>query len=309
MLTVENIEKDLRDADGADAPAPSDAQTTTGLKRKSQTPDAAHTNTAAERKALDEFASLISDKPRQGVTRYRLIITEERHDKIDMLFDQEIPPMESGDGLAVSNRPTLDAMVWLPLRLGRRQGFRRGTALRRNTPRRADLRRWRGGGQTLRRGVANTARTIRLPVHAHDLLKQIDKARGMLESKLGRPPTLDELSVEVGHPPAKIEEILASARIAKSLDDGLSDDGDMTLGDLAESSRMNHIMREKSARFRKKRRFLPNLRQDPELRAAFGRRGGGSAATTRPASRRWFAARPGCSWRRRSWCCRSVGLC
>jgi RNA polymerase sigma factor (sigma-70 family) len=87
--------------------------------------------------------------------------------------------------------------------------------------------------QAITRGVANTARTIRLPVHAHDLLKQIDKARGMLESKLGRPPTLDELSVEVGHPPAKIEEILASARIAKSLDDGLSDDGDMTLGDLA----------------------------------------------------------------------------
>jgi RNA polymerase sigma factor (sigma-70 family) len=87
--------------------------------------------------------------------------------------------------------------------------------------------------QAITRGVANTARTIRLPVHAHDLLKQIDKARGMLESKLGRPPTLEELSVEVGHPPAKIEEILASARIAKSLDDGLSDDGDMTLGDLA----------------------------------------------------------------------------
>ena len=87
--------------------------------------------------------------------------------------------------------------------------------------------------QAITRGVANTARTIRLPVHAHDLLKQIDKARGMLESKLGRPPTLDELSTEVGHPPSKIEEILASARIAKSLDDGLSDDGDMTLGDLA----------------------------------------------------------------------------
>ena len=38
----------------------------------------------------------------------------------------------------------------------------------------------------------------------------------------------------------------------------------------AESSRMNHLMRQKSAAFRKKRRF--RVQQDPELRAAFGRR-------------------------------------
>ena len=38
----------------------------------------------------------------------------------------------------------------------------------------------------------------------------------------------------------------------------------------AESSRMNHLMRQKSAAFRKKRGF--RVQQDPELRAAFGRR-------------------------------------
>ena len=36
----------------------------------------------------------------------------------------------------------------------------------------------------------------------------------------------------------------------------------------AESSRMNHLMRQKSAAFRKKRGF--RVQQDPELRAAFG---------------------------------------
>ena len=38
----------------------------------------------------------------------------------------------------------------------------------------------------------------------------------------------------------------------------------------AESSRMNHLMRQKSAAFRKKQGF--RVQQDPELRAAFGRR-------------------------------------
>ena len=42
------------------------------------------------------------------------------------------------------------------------------------------------------------------------------------------------------------------------------------MASLGESSRMNHLMRQKSAAFRKKRRF--QVQQDPELRAAFGRR-------------------------------------
>ena len=42
------------------------------------------------------------------------------------------------------------------------------------------------------------------------------------------------------------------------------------MASLGESSRMNHLMRQKSAAFRKKRGF--RVQQDPELRAAFGRR-------------------------------------
>ena len=42
--------------------------------------------------------------------------------------------------------------------------------------------------QAITRGIANTGRTIRLPVHAGDMLSGVQKAQGHLESKLGRQP-------------------------------------------------------------------------------------------------------------------------
>ncbi len=41
--------------------------------------------------------------------------------------------------------------------------------------------------QAITRGIANTGRTIRLPVHAGDTLARLQKARARLELKLGRP--------------------------------------------------------------------------------------------------------------------------
>ena len=48
--------------------------------------------------------------------------------------------------------------------------------------------------QAITRGIANTGRTIRLPVHAGDTLARLQKARSRLELKLGRPATLAELA-------------------------------------------------------------------------------------------------------------------
>ena len=65
--------------------------------------------------------------------------------------------------------------------------------------------------QAITRGIANTGRTIRLPVHAGDTLARLQKARSRLELKLGRPATLAELAAEVEMPEDKVTEALRFA--------------------------------------------------------------------------------------------------
>ena len=65
--------------------------------------------------------------------------------------------------------------------------------------------------QAITRGIANTGRTIRLPVHAGDTLARLQKARSRLELKLGRPATLSELAREVEMPEDKVTEALRFA--------------------------------------------------------------------------------------------------
>ena len=48
--------------------------------------------------------------------------------------------------------------------------------------------------QAIQRGIANSARVIRLPVHAGDMLTALLKMRAQLEGSLGRTPTLAELA-------------------------------------------------------------------------------------------------------------------
>ena len=88
--------------------------------------------------------------------------------------------------------------------------------------------------QAISRGIANTGRTIRLPVHASDLLTQVTKARGRLEGQLGRRPTVPELAVELEVREERVTEILRHAGQPLSLSEPLSEDGDAELGDLME---------------------------------------------------------------------------
>ena len=88
--------------------------------------------------------------------------------------------------------------------------------------------------QAITRGIANTGRTIRLPVHAGDVLSRLQKARWRLENKLGRPATLAELAIDLDMPEAKVSEVMRFAADTLSLSEPLREDGDAELGDLVE---------------------------------------------------------------------------
>jgi RNA polymerase sigma factor (sigma-70 family) len=88
--------------------------------------------------------------------------------------------------------------------------------------------------QAIQRGVANTARTIRLPVHAGDELARLQKTRTKLESELGRTPTLHELAEALDTPEAKVTELLRHAAEPVSLSELVGEDGETELGDLIE---------------------------------------------------------------------------
>ena len=88
--------------------------------------------------------------------------------------------------------------------------------------------------QAITRGIANTGRTIRLPVHAGDTLARLQKARSRLEIKFGRQATLSELSAEVEMPEDKVTEALRFAAEPLSLSEPLREDGDAELGDVVE---------------------------------------------------------------------------
>jgi RNA polymerase sigma factor (sigma-70 family) len=88
--------------------------------------------------------------------------------------------------------------------------------------------------QAITRGIANSGRTVRLPVHAGDLAVRVTKTRGRLEGQLGRPPTTAELAADLGVAETKVTEILCYVTRTVSLSEPLRVDGDAELGDIVE---------------------------------------------------------------------------
>jgi RNA polymerase sigma factor (sigma-70 family) len=90
--------------------------------------------------------------------------------------------------------------------------------------------------QAITRGIANTGRTIRLPVHAGDLVTRVYRAQARLETQLSRRPTLDELADDVGLTAERVAEVLSMATEPVSISAPISDDGDGELGDVIEDA-------------------------------------------------------------------------
>ncbi len=84
--------------------------------------------------------------------------------------------------------------------------------------------------QTITRAIADQARTIRVPVHMSDRIRQTYKATHDLEQRLGRVPTLEELAAELGLDLQKVQWILQVSWLPLSLESPVGDDEDSELG-------------------------------------------------------------------------------
>ena len=84
--------------------------------------------------------------------------------------------------------------------------------------------------QTITRAIADQARTIRVPVHMIDRIRQMYKTTHYLEQKLGRAPTIEELSQAVDLPLSKVEWIMKVSWRPLSLESPVGDDEESELG-------------------------------------------------------------------------------
>jgi RNA polymerase sigma factor (sigma-70 family) len=91
--------------------------------------------------------------------------------------------------------------------------------------------------QAIQRGLANTSRTIRIPVHVEQRQRKVANTARELAIELGREPDDDELAEATEMEVAEIHALRDAAQATTSLDTPVGDDGDTTLGELFASDR------------------------------------------------------------------------
>ena len=94
--------------------------------------------------------------------------------------------------------------------------------------------------QSIQRGVANTRRTIRLPVYAESRLQNVQRAHAFLEADLGRPPTVAEVALETGLAVGDVSDIQRFGQEVRSLSEAITADSERRLEEvLADNSALD----------------------------------------------------------------------
>jgi RNA polymerase primary sigma factor len=84
--------------------------------------------------------------------------------------------------------------------------------------------------QTITRSIADQGRTIRVPVHMVDRIRQLYKLTHEMEQKLGRIPTTEELGDQIGVSSNKVDWMLQVSWLPLSLESPINDEDDSELG-------------------------------------------------------------------------------
>ena len=91
--------------------------------------------------------------------------------------------------------------------------------------------------QAIQRGLHNTSRTIRMPVHIAQRERKISRVERELNVKLGREPSIEEIAQVAELPVEEVEEIKKASQPMASLDQPVGDDGDSAFGDFLSSDK------------------------------------------------------------------------
>ena len=141
--------------------------------------------------------------------------------------------------------------------------------------------------QSIQRGIQNKARTIRLPAHALDRERAIQRAYDRLADMLGREPTDAEIAEVVGIEVDQLTELREAGRVVASLEKPLGEDGDSDLGDIVattESFEEQLIVSLEEEALHKAVSMLPEAHQ-AVVRLRYGLDGGKPAGLTEVARR------------------------
>jgi RNA polymerase primary sigma factor len=86
--------------------------------------------------------------------------------------------------------------------------------------------------QSIKRALANQSKTIRLPVHMVDKISKMRRVAMTMSEELGREPSDDELSEEIGIDRAKLSQLKVASMRPASLDAPISDDDSTEFGEI-----------------------------------------------------------------------------
>jgi len=132
--------------------------------------------------------------------------------------------------------------------------------------------------QAITRALAQKTRTIRIPLHMTERIRQMYRTAQSLEQSLGRRPSAEEIALEMDVPLDTIRNMMDASQHAVALERPVGDDGDTEFGDFIEDqetlspvdSAIQHLLEETIEQ------VLGELtnRQSSILRLRFGLGGG-----------------------------------
>jgi RNA polymerase primary sigma factor len=88
--------------------------------------------------------------------------------------------------------------------------------------------------QAITRALAQKTRTIRIPLHMTERIRQMYRTAQSLEQSLGRRPSPEEIAMEMDLPAESIRSMMDASQHAIALERPVGDDGDSEFGDFIE---------------------------------------------------------------------------